>query len=249
VQQATGLETILHFTTRDRNRMAIQADLLSAHALGIRNVLALTGDPPALGDQPAQGVFELDSVGLLGVLQRLNRGEDAAGHPLGTPTRFVAGCAFNPNAEDLGRELERLRQKLDAGAAFIMTQPLYERRRLEEALERAGPLEVPVLLGVMPLHSLKHAVYLNREVPGVYVPEEVLARLERAGQGALAAGLELAEEMVVWARPAIAGVYIVLSFGKVAPILDLVRTLHQRFGPREPAGRRAGAEPSPSTAD
>jgi methionine synthase I (cobalamin-dependent)/5,10-methylenetetrahydrofolate reductase len=228
IQAETGLPAILHMTTRDRNLMALQADLISAAATGVRYVLALTGDRPREG--PATAVYDLDSVGLIDLVARLNRGEDYLGNPLGATTAIRAGCALNPNAPDLALEVRRLRAKLDAGARFVMTQPVYAPTELEEALARAGPLSVPLLLGLMPLHSLKHALYLNREVPGVTVPEDVLDILERAGPDALEAGLELAEAMAERFARAVAGVYIVLSFGKVGPILRLVERL-SRLGP------------------
>src|SRR5690606_14033622 len=230
IQQQTGVETILHFTTRDRNLMAIQADLLSAHALGIPNVLALTGDHPRLGNTKASPVYDIDSIGLLEVLAQLNEGRDINGNNIGGGTCFTAACALSPYAADLDLELERLRRKLAAGAHFIMTQPLYEAAPLLNVLERLGGCPVPIVLGVMPLHSGRHAHYLHNEVPGISIPPEIRDALDAAGDRGLEVGLELAAATVAELRPWIAGVYVVVSFGKVAPVAAFVERLREEWG-------------------
>ncbi|HET9940681.1 MAG TPA: bifunctional homocysteine S-methyltransferase/methylenetetrahydrofolate reductase, partial [Candidatus Eisenbacteria bacterium] len=170
-----GIETILHFTCRDRNLMGIQSDLMGAHALGIRNILALTGDPPRAGDYPnATAVFDVDSIGLIGVLKRLNAGTDLGGNSIGEPTTFVIGCAVNPTAETLDEELDRFQRKMEAGAEFAMTQPLYELATLTQFLDKLGKMgkkRVPILLGLLPLQSHRHAEFLHNEVPGIHVPD------------------------------------------------------------------------------
>jgi homocysteine S-methyltransferase len=172
IKQEVGVDAIVHLTTRDRNLMGLQSDLLGAHALGLRNILALTGDPPSLGNVAhATPVYDLDAIGLIKVLRDLNAGHDLLGNPTGEPTDFTIGCALNVNAEDLPREIERFRQKLDAGAQFVMTQPVYETEPLYRVLDEISGCDVPILMGVMPLHSYKHAVYLHNEVPGIAVPE------------------------------------------------------------------------------
>ncbi|HHW08426.1 MAG TPA: bifunctional homocysteine S-methyltransferase/methylenetetrahydrofolate reductase [Firmicutes bacterium] len=221
-----GVETIMHFTTRDRNLMGIQSDLLGAHSLGIRNILALTGDSPTLGNVArATAVYDLDSIGLIHVLSGLNRGIDVAGNSIGEPTSFTIGCALSPNAENLEKELERFRRKLEAGAHFVMTQPLYELEPLYRVLDQLGGCPVPILLGLMPLYSLKQAEYLHNEVPGISIPLHVRQELEKAGDDALRIGLEHAAGLVAEARPHIAGVYVVGSFGKYEPIARFVRDL------------------------
>ncbi|HEY8449535.1 MAG TPA: bifunctional homocysteine S-methyltransferase/methylenetetrahydrofolate reductase [Bacillota bacterium] len=232
IQSQAGVETIVHFTTRDRNLMAIQADLLSAHALGIRNVLALTGDNPSLGDTRASAVYDVDSIGLIEILRELNRGRDVAGNSTGQPTDFTIACALSPNAEDLERELERFRRKLEAGVDFVMTQPLYAVAPLLRVLERTGPCPVPVLLGVMPLHSYRHALYLHEHVPGISIPAHVLKALEGAGDRGLEVGMELAEQVIEAARPWIDGVYVVLSFGQVEPVARFVERLRAHAATR-----------------
>lgn len=232
IQSHTGVETIIHFTTRDRNLMGIQSDLLGAHALGVRNVLSLTGDPPSLGNvAKATPVYDVDSIGLLHILRGLNRGIDVGGNAIGEPTDFTVACALSPNADDPDLELSRFRAKLEAGVDFVMTQPLYELAPLERVLDRLGGSPAPILLGVMPLHSFKHAEYLHNEVPGIQIPQAVRDALRLAGEDGARVGLEQAEALVHAARPWIAGVYIVLSFGKHEGIARLVARLRESLGP------------------
>ncbi|MBX6377610.1 MAG: bifunctional homocysteine S-methyltransferase/methylenetetrahydrofolate reductase [Clostridia bacterium] len=237
VQEASGLDTILHFTTRDRNLMGIQADLLGAHALGIRNILALTGDPPSLGDYArATAVYDVDSIGLVRILRRLNEGVDVAGRSIGRPTEFVVGVGVNPAAEDLELELQRFRHKLDAGVDFVMTQPLYDLETLERFLDRIRPCRTPILLGVMPVHSYQHAEYLHNEVPGISIPPAVRERVREAGDAAEEEGLRIAAELVRGARSAVAGVYLIGSFGRTDALCRLVREIRSW----DAAGREQG---------
>ena len=177
IQHDLDLECLVHFTTRDRNLMALESELLGAHALGVRDILALTGDPPRIGDYPTgTGIWDIDSTGLIGVIQRLNRGEDQAGKPIGAPAGFTVACALDPTAGDLEHELDRLTGKLDAGADLIMTQPIYAREQWDRFMERASRrwgdrLPRPVLLGVLPLHTSRHAEFLHNEVPGITIPD------------------------------------------------------------------------------
>ncbi|MGH2443402.1 MAG: bifunctional homocysteine S-methyltransferase/methylenetetrahydrofolate reductase, partial [Chloroflexota bacterium] len=162
IKQQVGVEAIVHFTTRDRNLMAIQSDLIGGHALGIRTILALTGDPPSIGNYAqSKAVYDIDSVGLIRIIKQLNQGVDVGGNSIGTPTRFLVGCGLNPTAEDLDWELDHLRKKLDAGADFIMTQPVYDAGLFKRVLAELSPLEVPVLMGVLPLQSERHALFLH----------------------------------------------------------------------------------------
>ena len=162
VQQQVGLEAIAHFTTRDRNLMAIQSELIGAHALGIRNILCLRGDPPRMGDYPhATAVWDVSSVGLITILSSFNRGLDANGTPIGRQAAFYIGAAVNPGAADPDKEARLLRRKLDAGANFLVTQPIYDPESFLAFLDRLGPLEVPLLVGLLPLHSAGQAEYLH----------------------------------------------------------------------------------------
>ncbi|MGH7320685.1 MAG: bifunctional homocysteine S-methyltransferase/methylenetetrahydrofolate reductase, partial [Candidatus Rokuibacteriota bacterium] len=167
VQQATGLDINLHFTCRDRNLMGIQADLLGAYALGIRNILAMTGDPPRAGDYVnATAVFDVDAIGLVRILAGMNTGVDATGNSIGEPTAFAIGVALDPAAADPAREIERFLAKVEAGATWAQTQPVYDLELLDRFLDRVGHVPVPVVVGILPLHSARHAEFLHNEVPG-----------------------------------------------------------------------------------
>jgi len=227
VRDGTGLDINMHFTCRDRNLMGIQADLLGAHALDIRNILAMTGDPPRTGDYAnATAVFDVDGVGLIEVLRRMNEGLDATGNGIGEPTAFCVGAALNPAAEDMEREIDRMRRKVDAGARWLQTQPVYDLALLDRFLERAGGVPVPVLVGVMPLHSFRHAEFLHNEVPGITIPDDVRGRLRDAGDQALHTGIEMSQRLVDEVRRRYAGAYLMPSFGRfevVAEVLDVLR--------------------------
>ena len=226
VRDGTGLDINMHFTCRDRNLMGIQADLLGAHALDIRNILAMTGDPPRAGDYAnATAVFDVDGVGLIEVLRRMNEGIDATGNSIGEPTSFCVGAALNPSAGDADREIERFHRKIQAGARWIQTQPVYDLGQLERFLERAGGSPVPLLVGLLPLHSFRHAEFLHNEVPGITIPDEVRSRLREAGDRALRVGIEMAQRLVHDVRRRYAGAYLMPSFGRfevVAEVLDAV---------------------------
>ncbi|MBI4636675.1 MAG: bifunctional homocysteine S-methyltransferase/methylenetetrahydrofolate reductase [Candidatus Rokubacteria bacterium] len=227
VREATGLDINMHFTCRDRNLMGIQADLLGAHALDVRNILAMTGDPPRAGDYVnATAVFDVDAVGLMEILRRLNEGQDATGQSVGEPTSFFFGGALNPTAEDPDREIDRFHRKVEAGARWVQTQPVYDLELLDRFLLRAGGSPVPVLVGVLPLHSSRHAEFLHNEVPGITIPDGVRARLRDAGDHALRVGIEMAQRLVEEIRGRYAGAYLMPSFGRfevVAEVLDVLR--------------------------
>jgi len=217
-------EAILHFTCRDRNLMGIQADLLGAHAMGLRTILALTGDPPSAGDYPnVTAVYDVDSIGLIRVIKKLNEGTDLAGNPIGERTNFAIACAVNPTAEDLDLELKRFREKLEAGADFVMTQPFYDMSVWEDFLARfGGPIPKPVLLGILPLQSFRHAEFMHNEVPGITVPQELRNRLNDAGAAAQAEGVKHARELFKDARGKFAGVYLMPSFGRYENVLEVI---------------------------
>jgi methionine synthase I (cobalamin-dependent)/5,10-methylenetetrahydrofolate reductase len=226
--EAHGFETIPHLTARDANIIGLQAMLLGAWSVGgIRNVLAITGDPPSLGDYPeTSGVFEVDSIGLVRMLARLNQGTDWAGKNLGGATNFTIGVAVNPVAEDLDEELRRFEKKVEAGAHFAMTQPIFDPAHWQEFLKRlGGKSPVPVLVGLWPLASYKQALRLNNEVPGIVIPEPVLEALQQAGDAARDKGFALTRKMLEWARGArsegIAGTYLIPPFKRYEEILEL----------------------------
>ena len=236
IQRDLGLESLIHFTTRDRNLMALESELLGAHALGIRDILALTGDPPSVGDYPGgTGIWDIDSVGLIGILVRLNRGEDQAGRPIGAPAGFTIACALDPTAADLDREIERLASKMEAGAHLIMTQPIYAAAQWQRFMERASArwgdrLPLPVLLGVLPLHTSRHAEFLHHEVPGITIPDEVRSAMAAAGERGMEVGLEAALELLREMRPLVQGTYVMPSFGRYEQSAELVRRVRAGDG-------------------
>jgi len=231
IQDRLGMETIIHFTTRDRNLMALQSELLGAHALGIRNILALTGDPIRAGDYPnTTGVWNVDSVGLIRVMRGMNAGHDAAGAAIGTGASFHIGAALNLNMtdEETDQEIAKYRRKIEAGAHFIMTQPIYELSPLLRFLDRVGKPPVPLLLGSMPLHSSRHAEFLHNEVPGITIPDDVRARMRAAGERGHEEGLKLAQELLTTARALIQGVYLVPSYGRYDVVSKLAEMLQEQ---------------------
>ena len=229
IQQQVGIDTLIHFTSRDKNLMALQAELIGAHALGIRNIIALTGDPPRIGDYPsATGVWDVDSIGLIKILQRLNEGYDWLGTSIGKPANFTIACAVNPSAEDLEREIDRFRQKIEAGAHLAMSQPLYDRRTLEHFFERTGPLPIPFLLGVLPLQSSRHAEFMHNEVPGIVIPPQLRERMRLAGENGIEEGLEQSRELLHETKDLVQGVYLMPSFGRYEVVAELVRWLRQQ---------------------
>ena len=235
VQHDVNVECVVHTTTRDRNLMALESELLGAHALGVRNILALTGDPPRVGDYPTgTGVWDVDSIGLIEILTRLNRGEDQAGSPIGHRASFTIACALDPTAHDAVTEWDRLERKLEAGAHLVMTQPLYDVAQVEamlaEARRRFGPrgFPVPVLLGVLPLVSSRHAEFLHNEVPGITIPDAARARMAEAGAAGTEAGIEMADALLAAVEHEVAGTYLMPSFGRYEQAAELVRRIRAR---------------------
>ena len=223
IERAVGLETIPHLTPRDASIAGLESMLLGAHAEGIRNVLAVTGDPPEAGDYPgAQGVYEIDSIGLCRMLARMNAGEDYNGREIDAPTSFFLGVAVNPAADDLDYEFDRFRQKLDAGAQFAMTQVLFDLSFLESFLDRlGGSCPIPLLVGIFYVRSYSLALRLHNEVPGIVVPDHVQDRLRDAGSDAGDTGLAIARELLAESRELAAGVYVIPPFRQPHAALDL----------------------------
>ena len=223
--EARGVETVPHLTTRDQNIIGLQAMLLGAWTVGgVRNILAITGDPPSVGDYPeTSGVYEVDSVGLTKILHRLNQGTDWAGKTLGGQTNFTIGVALNPVADDLDNEIARFHAKVEAGAHFAMTQPLFDPAHWQAfAKQLGGKPAIPVLIGVWPLTSYKQALRLNNEVPGIMIPEALLESMEAAGASARDRGFEVAREMLAWARAEMAGAYLIPPFKRYEEILEIL---------------------------
>ena len=235
IQHELDLECVVHITTRDRNLMALESELLGAHALGVRDILALTGDPPRVGDYPTgTGVWDVDSIGLIEILARLNRGEDQAGSPIGQAATFTIACALDPTATDTEAEWDRLERKLGAGAHLVMTQPLYDVAQVEAMLAQARRrfgargFPVPVLLGILPLVSSRHAEFLHNEVPGITIPDAARSRMRDAGSAGTEAGLEMADGMLAQVEAEVAGTYLMPSFGRYEQAAELVRRIRRR---------------------
>jgi homocysteine S-methyltransferase len=225
VQQQAGIETILHYACRDRNLLGMQSDLLGAHSMGIRNLLIVTGDPPRVGDYPdATAVYDVDSIGLTNVVARLNRGLDIGEQPIGQPTAFHIGVALNPGAYDLTTELRRFEYKLQAGAEFAITQPVFETKSFGGVLKQIGGTPIPILAGIMPLESLRHAEFMANEVPGVHVPDAVVERMRKAESDgrAQAEGVLIAREVAAGIRPLVQGLQISTAAGAVDAALQVM---------------------------
>jgi methionine synthase I (cobalamin-dependent)/5,10-methylenetetrahydrofolate reductase len=226
IERTVGLETIPHVTPRDSSVMGLQSQLLGAHAEGIRNVLAVTGDPPHVGDYPgSSGVYEVDAIGLTHLLARLNEGEDYSGKAIDAPTAFFIGVAVNPSAEDVDVEVERFHRKVAAGARFAMTQALFDIAYLDRFLdELGGESPIPLLVGVWPLTSFQLAFRLHNEVPGITIPDAIQKRLADAGADARKLGFELARGLVEETRARAAGIYVIPPFKEPTAALELLET-------------------------
>ena len=228
LQNKVSIDTILHYTCRDRNLLGIQSDLLGAYALGLRNILAITGDPPKLGDYPdATAVYDVDSIGLIRIMNHLNHGRDLAGNPFGPPLGIHIGCGADPSKPDMEKEVRRLEEKVKAGAEYIMTQPVYDPRTVERFLSMIKHLQVPVLIGILPLYSHKNAEFLHNEVPGMNVPDDIRERMRVAGSGeqAQAEGVAIAQEALLAARDLVQGAYIMPPFNKVELAVRVIEIL------------------------
>ncbi len=226
VREATGLDINMHFTCRDRNLMGIQADLLGAHAMDIRNILAMTGDPPRTGDYVnATAVFDVDAIGLIRILAGMNEGLDATGNSIGEPAAFCVGVALNPSAAEPQQEMERFLSKVEAGARWAQTQPVYDLEVLERFFAHA-PSPIPVVVGILPLHSSRHAEFLHNEVPGISVPENVRGQMREAGERGLRIGIETAQALVHGLRGRYAGAYLMPSFGRFEVVAEVLEALH-----------------------
>lgn len=233
IQHEVGIETILHFTTRDRNLMGLQSDLIGAHAVGVRNIIALTGDPPSLGDYPdATPVYDVDSVGLVRVIKKFNQGTDSAGSSIGQEASFTVAVAADPTRPDLEEEADRLSRKIGNGGDLVMTQPVFDFQTwtdFREIYERKyGPIRVPVLLGVLPLQSTRHAEFLHNEVPGIRLTDSARERMRLAGNRGRAEGVKLAQDLILQARESVHGIYIMPSFGRYEVAAETASILTDR---------------------
>jgi homocysteine S-methyltransferase len=225
IEQQAGIETVLHYSCRDRNILGMQSDLLGAHAMGVRNVLLVTGGPGRVGGYPdATAVFDVDSIGLTNIVSRLNRGLDIGGQAIGRPTGFHIGVAVNPTAVDLEQELRRFEYKLEAGAEFAVTPPIFDVAAFEAFLRRVEPLRVPLVATVVPFSHLRHAERTAHETPDAAVPEEILMRLRQADTPAAAAaeGIAIARELAMRLKPMVQGLQFAIPGDAIAPVLEVV---------------------------
>ena len=236
IEREVGLEAVVHYACRDRNLLGMLSDLLGAAAAGVRNLLIITGDPPKMGPYPeATAVFDIDSIGLTNLVSRLNRGLDPGGNPIGQPTRFVIGVGVNPAAPDFERELKRFAYKVEAGAEYAITQPVFDLVQLDRFLARAESFRIPVVAGIWPLVSLRNAEFLANEVPGVSVPDAVVDRMRGASahgkEAALAEGVRISREMLAAVADRVQGVQVSAPLGRVSVALEVLEA-----APIEPVG-------------
>ena len=227
IQREVGIEAVVHYACRDRNLLGMLSDLLGAAASGLDNLLLITGDPPKMGPYPdATAVFDIDSIGLTNLVSRLNHGLDPGGNPLGGGTKFVIGVGVNPAAPDFERELKRFAWKVEAGAEYAVTQPVFDLAQLDRFLERVDPFGIPIVAGIWPLVSLRNAEFLANEVPGISVPDAVLDRMRRASsqgkEAALAEGVLIAQEMLAAVRTRVRGVQVSAPLGRVPVALEVI---------------------------
>jgi len=225
IEQQAGIETLLHYACRDRNLLGIQSDLLGAHAMGIRNLLLITGDPGRVGDYPdATAVFDVDSIGLTNLASRLNHGCDVGGQTIGLPTAFHLGVSLNPGATNLDQELRRFDYKVEAGAEFVLTRPIFDVRAFEAVLKRVESAKLPVVAGIFPFESARNAEFLANEVPGVRVPDALLARMRGAGtaEAGAAEGIAIAREIAGQLRGAVQGLQVSTQSGDIEAAVSVL---------------------------
>lgn len=223
IEQNVGIETIIHVCCRDRNLLALQSELMGAHALGLRNLMLITGDPVQAGDYlKATDVFDLDAIGLIRLAAALNRGADLSAKSVDQATSFLIGCGANPTAVDLDRDIERLYAKVAAGADYVFTQPIYDPRDLENYLKRIPDIKLPICVGILPLRNHKHSEFLHNEVPGINVPQEIRDRMRMAGEKGPEMGVTIAREFLAQVKPMVAGTYLMPPFNRFDMAADVI---------------------------
>jgi 5,10-methylenetetrahydrofolate reductase len=228
IEQQVGIETVIHYCCRDRNLLGMLSDLLGAAAVGLRNLLLITGDPPKMGPYPnATAVFDIDAIGLTNLVSQLNHGLDPGGNAIGPPTKFTIGVGVNPAALDPSQELKRFEWKVEAGAEYAITQPVFDVQQLEKFLGTIEHTRIPIVAGIWPLVSLRNAEFLANEVPGVVVPASIIERMRAASakskEHGVAEGIAIAREMLERVRPHVQGVQVSAPFGKVELALEVFR--------------------------
>jgi methionine synthase / methylenetetrahydrofolate reductase(NADPH) len=230
IQKHAGIEAVLHFCCRDRNILSIQSELIGAHAIAVRNLICITGDPPRMGAYPdATAVFDVDAIGLIRIASRLNQGLDLGGNPIGSQTALLIGAGANPGAVNMDEEMRRFEKKVQAGAEYIVTQPVFDMELLEEFLKRTEQFKLPIVAGVWPLTSIRNAEFMVNELR-VPVPEPFMERMRRAesAEAARAEGVAIAQEMVERARPLTAGVQLSAPFGRYEMAIQVACAIGSR---------------------
>lgn len=224
LQRELGVEIVMHYTTRDRNALAVHSDMIGAHTLGIRSILCLRGDPPSVGGyNDIVGVWDISAVGLMRFLKLLNEGVDWTGKPISGQADFFIGASCDPNADPLEPQLRLMRRKAEAGAHFFVTQNVFDEKVIEVFLDKAQRFALPIIVGVLPLHNSRHAEFLHAQVPGMHLPNAVRERMRRAGdEGGPSEGQAMARDFLAICREKAAGVYLVPSFGRFDLVAELV---------------------------
>ena len=228
IQSRLGMETVLHLALRHRNLVALHSELLGAHGLGVRNVFVVMGDPPVTGDYPeATAISDITASGMIKMIKSFNDGVDLAGRPLAHATSFFVGCAMNLAAKDIDRELRVLERKVKGGADFILTQPVYSPESIETVRRRLGGFPVPVLVGVLPLRSSRHAEFLHNEVPGIVISADIREQLRAAGDEAGEVGIQLGRELLKELQGTVAGTYMMPPFGRYGVVVRVLEGIKQ----------------------
>ena len=227
IEQRIGIETVLHYTCRDRNLLGMQSDMMGAHSIGLRNMLIVTGDPPKMGSYPdATGVFDVDAIGLTNMVNRLNGGLDLGGRPIGEPTALSIGVGVNPVHQDFDFEMKRFKYKVEAGAEWAITQPVFDVRAMERFLEHIERenIKIPIVAGIWPLTSYRNAEFMNNEVPGVEIPDSIMTRMSKPEnpEDAKKLGVEIAKEMIESLGDSIQGIQVSAPFGRIDLALDVL---------------------------
>lgn len=235
IQSQVGIEAMTHIATRDRNMIGLQAELLGAHALGLRNILCITGDPTNIGDYPqATSVFDVDSPGLIRAVKSMNEGKDLIGNTIEQKASFLIACAVNAMADNMDAEMEKLEKKIEAGVDIAFTQPIYDMKTLEQLIKRTDKWKIPVMLGLLPLRSYKHAEFLHNEIPGMTIPEAIRKKMHAAGDKGADVGIEIAVSLLSEAKLEVAGAYLLPAFKKY----DIVPKILEGIGILEEEKRR-----------
>lgn len=230
LRRDAGVDVLMHVSCRDRNAIALQSELLGAHVLGVQNILAVTGDPTSVGDYPfAKAVFELDSIHLTKLVSQMNAGKDLTGRNMEEATDFLVGVGVNPTATDLPLELDRFRQKIDGGAQFAFTQPLFDPGTLEDFLSAVAAFcRIPILVGILPLRSAKHSEFIHNEIPDMFVPEDVRDRMRNSGTEGAKIGVEIAQKFLLDTKPMVQGAYLMPPFNKFEMATEVMSVLTSR---------------------